>query len=364
MARTPRVPKYCLHSPSDRGYARFGSPTPTYFPGPFNSPQSVAAYNAALALYLSTGRPEPPAAGSATVGELVVAFERHVQAAGLYRKGGRQTDTPRNLKAAFAAALELYRATPAADLDLQRMDALKAHMRAKGWADSTVRTHFARVRSLLLWGEGRGLVPAGLVARVTAAERGLGTGRRARGSAKPRPKPADLADVGAVALAAGPPVCSMIWLQLLNGMRPGAVCALRPRDVDRTGRLWRYTEQPDLAAKTESETHWLGPRAQSILGPYLDACPTPDAFAFRPARSPHGRFHRTYYHRIIARLCKRLGVPHWWPHQLRHSHATLVRRLYGAEAAQLRLGHTSMRTAELYAALPTELIQRIASEIG
>src|SRR5262249_45037080 len=37
--------------------------------------------------------------------------------------------------------------------------------------------------------------------------------------------------------------------------------------------------------------------------------------------------------------CKAAAIPHWHPHQLRHTHATEVRRRFGLEAAQVSLGH-------------------------
>ena len=38
--------------------------------------------------------------------------------------------------------------------------------------------------------------------------------------------------------------------------------------------------------------------------------------------------------------CKAAALPHWHPHQLRHTHATEVRRRFGLEAAQVALGHS------------------------
>src|SRR5437762_3220782 len=101
MARKP--PGYCPHRPTDRGYARFGTGAkPTYFPGRYNSPESLAAYRAALARWLSTGSPDPPAPTmSALIGEIVDAFNRHADAHALYRKAGRPTGERHCLNAAF-----------------------------------------------------------------------------------------------------------------------------------------------------------------------------------------------------------------------------------------------------------------------
>jgi integrase len=54
----------------------------------------------------------------------------------------------------------------------------------------------------------------------------------------------------------------------------------------------------------------------------------------------------------------------WHPHQLRHTAATLIRRRYGAEAAQAVLGHAELSTTEIYAEKSLEAARAIAKEIG
>jgi integrase len=242
------------------------------------------------------------------------------------------------------------------------MDALRLKMIALGWSDGTVRKHMSRVRSLFAWGQERGLVPDGirLIARRGLGVKGAPTGRKAA-----RKRPPDPFAVGAVQLVACPPVRAMIWLQWLNGIRPGGVCALRPCDVDRSGELWVYAEPEGLAAKTGREIHTLGPRAQAVLRPWLDAAARANAPVFR---APGARTREGYlvghYRDYVAKLCRRLGVGHWSPHALRHAHATRVRKLYGIEAARARLGHADVKTTEIYAAADRGVVERVAREIG
>jgi hypothetical protein len=49
-----RVPGYLRHSATNRGYSRLNGRNgrPTYFPGPHGSPESAAAYRAALAEWI------------------------------------------------------------------------------------------------------------------------------------------------------------------------------------------------------------------------------------------------------------------------------------------------------------------------
>jgi integrase len=372
MARKANPPRYRHHRPSDRGYARFprgdGTYHFVYFPGKYNSGVSLAAYAAAIKSWEQTGRipaPErrPPLPNTLTVAELVEAFWEHVLAHGLYRKGGRRTSEFHVLRSAFRVLRQHYGDEPAVGMTAAKTETIRRTLIDKGHADKTVRHYLQRIRSLFAWGEEHlGLPPVRLVVR-----RGLGSKRPPRGRVTARKRPADLASVGAVAVVAGPPLCSMLWLQHLNGMRPQGVCAMRPCDIDRSGELWVYTEPVDEAAKTGGERHVLGPRAQAILRPYLEAVTNPNALLFRPNRRPgaaKGGYTVTYYRRHVATICRRLGLPHFSPGTLRHGHATRVRKLYGIEAARARLGHTDLSTTEIYAAQDAELASRVARDIG
>jgi site-specific recombinase XerC len=42
-------------------------------------------------------------------------------------------------------------------------------------------------------------------------------------------------------------------------------------------------------------------------------------------------------------------IPHWHPNQLRHTAATMIRRDYGLEAAQVILGHSKADVTQIYA---------------
>lgn len=368
MPRPKVEPRYLLHRGKNLGYARFagGDGPLTYFPGPYGSPESLAAYAAALDWWRKTGqgppKPEKPKAdGPVLVVELVDEFFRHVREQCLYTKAGQPTSERKCLRAAFRPLARLFPELTTAAFGLEHLDAVRAALIAGGAADSTVRKHLQRVRSLFYWGQGRGLVPEGV--RLTH-DRGLGRKTAERGRRTAPRRPPDPFAVGAVQLCAPAPLRAMIWLQVLNGCRPGGVCALRPRDVDRSGELWRYVEPPDVAAKTGAEVHWLGPRAQTILGPWLDACPNVDAFAFRPPTKGRARYSVGYYRLAVLRLCRRLGVQHWSPHGLRRYHATIVRRLYGLDAARARLSHANVKTTEFYAERDAEIVRRIAREIG
>jgi integrase len=54
----------------------------------------------------------------------------------------------------------------------------------------------------------------------------------------------------------------------------------------------------------------------------------------------------------------------WHPHQLRHTAATRLRREFGLEAAQVILGHKTLKVTEIYAEKNVEAAQRIMATAG
>jgi integrase len=84
----------------------------------------------------------------------------------------------------------------------------------------------------------------------------------------------------------------------------------------------------------------------------------------KPKRQPGEFYGATAYDLAIYKGCDRAGVRRWHPHQLRHTHATEVRRLFGLEAAQVALGHSQANVTEVYAQRDLALAVRVAREIG
>jgi integrase len=70
------------------------------------------------------------------------------------------------------------------------------------------------------------------------------------------------------------------------------------------------------------------------------------------------------YGKRIKRACKRAGIPHFSPHQIRHAHGTKVRHLFGLDAAQAALGHSSARTTEIYAEVSEALAKKVSDSLG
>jgi integrase len=224
--------------------------------------------------------------------------------------------------------------------------------------------------------------------------------------------PVPEADVDATLPHLSRHVRAMVELQLLTGMRPGELCALRTCDVDRGGKLWTYSP---AAHKTQHHGHarviYLGPKAQAVLAPFLK--PELSAAVFSPAdaeverlaakrarrrtplscgnvpgsnrvavrrRAPRDRYDVASYRRAITRGCERAfgmpaDLPHaerlawrgahcWHPHQLRHTAATRLRKDYGLEAAQVILGHKTLTVTQVYAERNVAAAQIVMAAVG
>jgi integrase len=220
--------------------------------------------------------------------------------------------------------------------------------------------------------------------------------RRARSTARETEPVGPVPEAHALAILPYvlPPVAAMVRLQLLTGARSGELCTMRACDLDVSGPVWLYRP---ASHKTQhhgrSRIIALGKQAQEIVKPFLTT--NLEAYLFSPRagleevrrlkrerrktrvqpsqqnrrkrrsrRTPGERYDTRSYAHAVRHGCIKANVPHFHPHQLRHTHATKVRRRFGLEAAQVALGHATAQVTELYAERDLAHAMRIAAEIG
>lgn len=163
-----------------------------------------------------------------------------------------------------------------------------------------------------------------------------------------------------------PQVRAIARVQLLGGPRPGETCRMRGCEITQKGMvrighrsfrlpegvwLFRPTKVdglPDKKKGTNKTTIYLfGPKAQAVLRPWMRSNPSEYLFQPREAQAaarkvrkktpsqeardwtrrkgnPRYRDHYAVfsYRQAITRAAARAGVPHWFPHQLRHTFTT------------------------------------------
>jgi len=262
----------------------------------------------------------------------------------------------------------------------------------KGLARGVINQRIARIRRVFKWAVGEELVPPAVLEGLRTVE-GLKRGRTVAREPEPiKPVADDLVD--RTLLHLNRQVAAMARLQRLTGMRPGEVTIMRSADIDMSGPIWLYRpENHKTEHRGNERLIALGPRAQAIikeflkvdLGAYLfspqDAREERHAIMraarksrvqpsqlhrrkVRPKRSPASHYSPRSYHDAIQRTCEKHDLPAWHPHQLRHSHATDVRRRFGLEAAQVSLGHASADITQVYAERDLSLAMKVAQAVG
>jgi integrase len=289
-----------------------------------------------------------------------------------------------------------------------------------------VNKRVRQIKRVFKWAVAQELVPA-TVYHALQAVSGLARGRtKARETEPVRPVADALVD--AIRPYVMPEVWAMVELQRLTGMRPGEACVVRACDIDMSGPVWLHRPNRHKTAwRGRERVIALGPRAQAIVRPFLTLnteaylfSPV-QALAERSAslrarrkskvqpsqrnrrarnrrRPPSDRYTTGSYQRAIHRACdrafpapselarrpgerpsawrSRLGAGKWselkawqaahrWhPSQLRHNFATMARRHYGLEAAQVVLGHSKADVTQVYAERDLTLALKVASEVG
>lgn len=378
--------------------------------GRWNSPESRQAHARILAELAAAPAPAVarPLSQAVTVDEVLLAFWRHAQQH--YRlPDGTPTNELKEFRLTFVPLRELYGTTPAAEFGPLGLKAVRRKLIDAGLCRTTVNNRVRRLKHVFKWAASEQLVPVATF-QALATVAGLQKGR----SAVPEPAPvgpvAD-AHVRATLPFVRPAVRAMIGVQQLTGMRPGEVVRLRPCDIDRSGPVWFFRPAHHKTKhKGKGRVVAIGPKAQAILIEFTPADPADFYFSPRRVveelhaerrrdrktplwpsharrraamrvgeweRSPAARYTSHSYAVAITRGVGRanralveaaaeveLHVPPWAPNQLRHAHATAVRRAFGVEAAGATLGHGQLSTTEIYAEKNLALAAKVAAAVG
>jgi integrase len=412
-----RIPTYRLHRPT--GLAVVTLAGKDHYLGKHGSPASRQAYDRLLAEYLasrarSTSAAKPPP--DLTINEMLVSYWDHVCT--YYQKDGKRTSEPETIRQALLPLRRLYGETPARDFGPLALKAVRQAMidhkiirryhakdpqsgekvvrervLAHGLSRRHINKQIHRVKRAFAWAVENEMVPV-MVYQALKTVTGLEKGRSAaRERAPVGPVSDDVVERTLPLLS--PTVATMVRVQRLTGMRPQEVIVMRGDDIDQSDpACWLYTPQ-----RHKSEHHdrqrliFLGPRVQELLRPFLDVAG--DGYLFspkraeeqrraeararrttprrpweqtplksRPQRAPGDVYDDGSYRKAIRRACLKLGIPIWFPHALRHTTATEVRRRYGLEASQAVLGHSELGTTQVYAEVDIATARRIMLETG
>jgi integrase len=378
--RKRRIPSLCRHKATGQAVVRLNGQD--IYCGVYGTPEAQAKYDRVIAEWLLTGQQTPPPSATAipvdqsaiTVSELILAYwTRHVTS--YYVKKGKATSEQNNIRQALRFARNLYGETPAIKFGPLALKAVRETMIAAGRCRNVINKDVSRVRGMFRWAVENEMLPVTVYQSLKTLP-GLAKDRHPEVKETEPVTPAPEEHVWAVHAVVAPQIQAMIELQLLTGMRPGEVVILRTCDLDRSDDVWIYT--PDSHKREHHELERpvaLGPKAQAVLRPWLRE-DRPQAYLFSPkavmaARKisrkmirPGDRYRESSYRNVIWRACERLGIPPWFPNQLRHNTGTLIRREFGLEESRTVLGHESVDTTLIYAEKDKEKAKEIMRQIG
>lgn len=377
---TRPVPKLRTHAGSGQAYCEWqtnGERFTRYF-GKAGTEAAEEAYKRfQLEWATRLVRRAPVAGESVLVAELVEAWldycEHGDEGEGGYIKHGRLTSA---IYSHRGAANYLLAAHAMLCVDAFGPDDLRAVRKAMLDAKlsrQTINHYQTNIVQMFGWGVGRQLVPGDVVQRLEKVGR-LQKGKTTASERKKKPA-VPWADVEATFPhlhfheARRAALESLIRVHWFVGGRPQDLLGMRAGDIDRTGDVWRYAVEGHKNEHREQElAYFIGPKCQAILGPLLEGKSATDLVFVYPPLSAKGKpcaISRTRYGNQVKGACKAAKVRAWTPHQLRHSRATEVMRVYESnEAAAAVIGDTPEVARTVYVDPLDAVRRRIAKETG
>ena len=292
------IPAYCKHRASGQAVVTISGRD--HYLGLHGSKASRVEYDRLIGEWLAEGRPATRHAGNDyTVAEILKRFNKWAE--GYYRKNGKPTGEYDNLGHALKPVRELYGNTLAIHFGPLALAGIQQRFVEQGTlCRKEINRRVFSIRRAFRWAVSKELLPPSVIQALETVP-GLKKDRtEARESKRIGAVPDAIVDATIKHLPAV--VADMVRFQRLTGARPGEVCMLRPCDVDRSGKVWRYRPS---SHKTEHHDQgrivFIGPKAKKFCSPTCFATRKPIA-SHRPkagrggkprsARTARRRFHR------------------------------------------------------------------------
>lgn len=398
------IPSYRKHS---SGQARVVINGRCYYLGQYGSKASKKRYDTLIAEWLASSRSksfgvQPEAL---TMSHLMLDYLRYCRR---HYVRGRNSEHVRT-KQILRKVRKLYGELPAAEFGPRQFKAVRQLLidsvseRKRRADDKTppkklsrtyINAQMKRVTRLFRWAAAEGLLPAEVYQSlriIPALQRGRTSARECE-----KIRPVDEKLVNATLSHCSPVIADMIKLQLLCGCRPSEVCKLTPGMIHRSEDVWTAElEEHKTAHHDRRRIIYFGPESQNILAKYLlrgkesplfspkesdakrraaqsEKRTTPLSCGNRPGtnrkKKPKcqlsDRYDTSSYGRAIKYACKKGGLEHWSPNQLRHTAATKIRSMFGLDAAAKMLGHSEVAVTQVYAQLDHKCALNVARRIG
>lgn len=284
------------------------------------------------------------------------------------------------IRHAFAPLITLYGQVHPSEIQPLRLRAARQFWIEQGRARSTIQARMQRLRKAWRWGRQVGLIEIDLP--------DIGTLRYGHAPEPEAVKPVDLALVEMTLPHLSKGARSLIKLIMYTGMRPGEACGLSVDALDTTCNPWVYRPKHHKTAwKGCKREIFLGPKAQMLLAASVckaAAAKTQNALGATSAgciataipnaigkttttiflTQRDAPWKTTSLYMSVFNACRRHGLPHWHPNQIRHTVATMLRKECGLDSAQAVLGHSKIETTQHYAVRQNQLASEAAIRYG
>ncbi|MEM7227287.1 MAG: tyrosine-type recombinase/integrase [Planctomycetota bacterium] len=310
----------------------------------------MANHNLELRAKYEARAPRPSNDGPLTVERLITSFMLYAQDTYTQRQGRSRSEVS-NCREAVRCLGLMYGDFLAADITSYEMKRVREYMVDRGWCRSTINKRMSRIKRMFKWAAGESLIDGSVYHGVRSVE-ALKPGR----SAAPEPtdvKPVPVEDYRAILPHVSENVNCILRLLFWTGMRPEEACQMSGCDIDRSrADVWVYKVP-------KHKTQWAGKDRIVFLGP--------NAIEIVQPRLQPGQIFKitaSGVYQAVTKSCKRHGIPHWTPRQLRHNFVTRLWYEVGAEAAQLAASHSDIRTTQNYIDRRPDEALKFMSKVG
>jgi len=268
-----KVPKYRRHTTRNLGFVEVNKKR-KYFPGQFNSSESLTAY----ADFIKTIKPD--GAGTPEPEKVSVLFLvlRYLDwAKTRYLKNGRSTGTYEELRLSSKQLVELYSNIPVTKFGPLALKRVREKLLESNICRHSINKRIGGIRRIFKWGVSEELVPE-TVYRALMTVSMLRPGETTAVD-HPPVEEAPLEDVLKTVAVCHKTLADMIRVQLLSAMRPQEIRLMRACDIDQSDDIWIYTpHEYKTQHKGKLRTIPILPENQEILTPYTaDNETTPEA---------------------------------------------------------------------------------------
>lgn len=380
--------------------------------GPYGSPESIDKYHEVLRQLAASEKSaamQSILVGKQSGGLLGEVIERYmVHARRRYSNADGPTKEAAEMETALEPVAALFGGLPGRDFTARHLVAVQDYLVELGTlCRQTINHRVSRIRRMFRWASKLGEVPEDLYWKLKSVDSvPFGVGFEADDV-----EPVDWKVVSETLPWLTPTVAAMVRIQLLCGMRPQDVCRMRPMDIDRSdAECWIY--QPPkhkLSHLKKKRFIAIPPFAQEAIAAFLDRAEDTHLFSPResyrqyrdqvaienrtkrktkiyPAelrararrqaaahqsteKAKRTAFDTDSYRRAITSGLTRAAkagvqIPHWHPHQLRHTMSTSVSQLLGEQEAQRWLGHERLETTGIYTQRQVKELRDIARRLS